>query len=413
MLTYGTRGDVEPFVSLGLGLERHGYRVLLAAPKPFAGFVESRGIPFAGLEGDPASVSDRLADKAGLNPLAMMRFLSAYIYPLAERVLLQAADACQDCDAILHTFLMTDGGHHLAVERGIPDISAQFFPVFSPTGAFPAPVFPDWPLGPAYRRFSHRLVTSAFRFGGQVLYRRLRRARPHLPRLNRWGLDSRGRIEIPLMLAYSRLIMPVPPELGPRAAVTGYWSAEMDEGWLPDPDLAAFIEGQPPPVYMGFGSMASARQSQVQRACVEAARSLGLRVVLSAGPGSQSDQPESDCVHTIAGVPHGWLFPRMGAVVHHGGSGTTGAASRAGVPQVVIPFSADQAFWGRRVERLGVAPPPIPLKRLSVERVRRALAFAVGDGNARTRAAWLGEEIRKETGVENAVGFVREIVGPP
>jgi len=93
-------------------------------------------------------------------------------------------------------------------------------------------------------------------------------------------------------------------------------------------------------------------------------------------------------------------------VVHHGGAGTTGAAMRAGRPAVVVPFFADQPLWARCVERLGVGPRPVPLRRLTADALADAIRIAVGDEGIARRAADLGAKIREEEGVGNAVAIV-------
>jgi sterol 3beta-glucosyltransferase len=413
LLTYGTRGDVEPFLALATALVRVGYQTRLAAPRPFEAPAGAHDIPFVGLEGDPAAVSAALTDRAGLNPLGMVRFLSAYIYPLAAQVFRQATRAVDQSDAVVHSFLMTDAGHHLAVERGLPDLSAQFFPVFSPTAAYPAPVFPDWPLGPGYRRLTHRVVTATFRLGGAFLYERLRRSTPGLPSLHRWQVDRQGRIQIPLLLAYSPRLVPEHAELGPNAWVTGYWIAEKQAEWRPDPRLEQFLEQGPKPVFIGFGSMASQRHERTIRTCIQALQKAGFRAVVAGGAGLPGDDDVPGLLQLVGEVPHSWLFPRMGAIVHHGGAGTTGAATRSGVPQVIIPFSADQAFWGRRVLQAGIGPPPIPLRRLSPDGILRAVNCAVGKGEMQARAAALGVSVRSEHGTAQAIEVIRNVVGPP
>jgi sterol 3beta-glucosyltransferase len=124
---------------------------------------------------------------------------------------------------------------------------------------------------------------------------------------------------------------------------------------------------------------------------------------------SQSDLPDEMFVTGI--VPHDWLFPRMAAVVHHGGAGTTGAGLRAGIPNIVVPISNDQPFWARRVKALGVGPTPIPRKRLTADRLAHAISVAVTDESIRKRAAELGETIRAEEGVVNAVRIINQALG--
>lgn len=412
LLTYGTRGDLEPFLALAGGLLCEGYRVRLVGPGRYESLAAWRGVEYAGLVGDPQAVAVGLSQRAGLNGIRMFQFMASYLYPLAYSVFQQCIEAAGDAAAIVHSFLMTYVGHHLAADLGVPDISAQFFPVFWPTANYPAPVFPDWPLGPGYRRLTHRVVTQAFRRGSRALYWRLRRAHPDLPRLNEWSLDPSGRVRLPLLMAYSRHVLPA-PEPAPDAQVTGYWFSDDAPGWEAPAEVQAFLDSGPAPVFIGFGSMTTTRQQQVLHACLQAIEMTGGRAVLSSEDLSESQEDLPRSVLSIGEVPHGWLFPRMAAIVHHGGAGTTGNALRAGVPSVVVPFTADQAFWGRRVSLLGVGPPPIRVGELRADRLAQALRQALTDPGMRARAADLGERIRVERGVEQAVAFVREIVGPP
>ena len=116
---------------------------------------------------------------------------------------------------------------------------------------------------------------------------------------------------------------------------------------------------------------------------------------------SQSDLP--DHVLKLDWAPHRWLFPHSATVVHHGGAGTTAAALRAGKPSIIVPFTADQPFWGKRICDLGVGPKPIPRKKLNVDRLAAAIYTAVTDSSMIARAKQLGEAIRRENGIKNAV----------
>jgi sterol 3beta-glucosyltransferase len=135
--------------------------------------------------------------------------------------------------------------------------------------------------------------------------------------------------------------------------------------------------------------------------------------VLATGWGALDAGELPDSIHVLQEAPHEWLFPRMAAVVHHGGAGTTAAGLTAGKPSIICPFIADQPFWGRRVEQLGVGPAPIPQGKLSAARLADALKVAVSDAGMRERAAALGDKLRAEDGVANAVGLVKRYAGEP
>ena len=130
--------------------------------------------------------------------------------------------------------------------------------------------------------------------------------------------------------------------------------------------------------------------------------------MLSGWSGLQkTDLPNS--VFMVDSVPFSWLFPRVAAVVHHGGAGTTAFGLRAGVPSIVIPFFADQPFWGHRIAKLGVGPKPIPRRKLTAQKLAQAIQVAVTDKAMRQRASDLGYEILAEKGVDEAVTVVKQI----
>jgi sterol 3beta-glucosyltransferase len=118
-------------------------------------------------------------------------------------------------------------------------------------------------------------------------------------------------------------------------------------------------------------------------------------------------------VFVLETAPHNWLFPRMAAVVHHGGAGTTAEGLRAGVPTVVLPFVFDQPFWGARISALGLGPAPIPQKKLTADRLATAMWEAITNPKIRQRAQIVGEAIRAENGVANAVRIVEQYLGKP
>lgn len=190
--------------------------------------------------------------------------------------------------------------------------------------------------------------------------------------------------------------------------ITGYWSLDEAPDWRPPARLVEFLESGPPPVYVGFGSMAHRNPQQTTQLVHKALQRSGQRGVLATGWGALSGAqwPHTSDLFMLDSIPHSWLFPRMAAVVHHGGSGTTGAGLRAGVPSVLVPHAGDQPFWARRVADLGVGPRPIPRRRLTAERLAAAIARAVRDEEMRARAAAVGQRIRAEDGVGQAIGII-------
>jgi sterol 3beta-glucosyltransferase len=161
------------------------------------------------------------------------------------------------------------------------------------------------------------------------------------------------------------------------------------------------------PIYIGFGSMTGFDNERLLEALTNAMR--GRRALFNPGWSGIDPKCLPNNFFAIADTPHDWLFPRVAAVVHHGGSGTSHSAVRAGVPSVVLPFAADQFFWAERLRRGGVAPAGVDIRRPKAEAVAKALDFAA-TGQVQSRAVALGEKMRTENGVRDAVLALESIV---
>jgi UDP:flavonoid glycosyltransferase YjiC (YdhE family) len=214
-----------------------------------------------------------------------------------------------------------------------------------------------------------------------------------------------------MVSAYSPSVISHPRDWPDSVHVTGYLYLDEQADWQPSSELTAFLEAGAPPVYIGFGSMAGRDPEQLGGLIVEALAKSGQRGLLLTGWGGLRVEIASDDVFVLDAAPHSWLFPRMAAVVHHGGAGTTAEGLRAGVPAVIIPFAFDQSFWGARLRASGLAADPIPRKRLTADRLAKAVSTVVTDRDMRQRAASTGEVIRAENGIGNALEIVQRYLG--
>jgi len=387
---------------------RAGHSVRLAAPVVFEQLVSSHGIDFIGLPGDPDSLVKDLVDKAGKNYIRMIRAVSKFVVPIAVGVLDQINIACENTDIIIHSFLLTNAGHEIARAKGVPDFSAQFFPVFTTTAEFPGFVFPDLPLGNFYRRLSHEFITQTFWQGSRVLYRWLRRSHPHLPPFSNWPFSVRNDRRTPILYAFSPSVLPQPADWGEDVHVTGYWSTDHPH-WHPPQKLLDFLDTGSTPIAIAFGSTSTHNPEKLASTMLEALAMSGQRAVIVGAEDHFSDLPNTFIQLDTA--PYRWLFTKMSAVVHHGGAGTTGMGLRAGVPNIVTPFTSDQPFWGHRVHSLGAGPKPLPAKKLTAPALAELIICAVDDQKMRARARGIGEQIRTEDGVSRAIDIVTSYVG--
>jgi UDP:flavonoid glycosyltransferase YjiC (YdhE family) len=216
-----------------------------------------------------------------------------------------------------------------------------------------------------------------------------------------------------VLYGYSRHVLPRPDDWDDLNQVTGYWFLPSEAGWTPPADLVDFLSAGEPPVYIGFGSMGNRDPEATTRLTLEALTRSGRRGVLASGWGGMHAQDLPDTVYMLKSAPHSWLFPQMAAVVHHGGAGTTAAGLSAGIPSIIVPFFGDQPFWGGRVAMLGVGTAPIPRRRLTADKLAAAITQATADRAMQQRAAALGQRIRDEDGIGQAVALIGQRMGSP
>jgi sterol 3beta-glucosyltransferase len=340
-----------------------------------------------------------------------MLALRKMIGPLAVRMAEELLEACQEADALICLGVFAPFGKTIAEIRGIPLINVEPTPLL-PTRCFPAP---GWPIQQDLGGFHNRLSGAAMLrmiwewYGPSVNQFR-----------ERLGLRALGGSSLkqvlaatPLLAAYSCSVIPRPSDWPEHVHITGYWLADEPPGWQAPEALEDFLASGPAPVYVGFGSMGSRDPERLAMLASEGLRISGQRGVLLTGWGGMRPEHVPDNLFVLESAPHSWLFPRMAAVVHHGGAGTTAEGLRAGLPTVVVPFTFDQPFWGARIKALGLGPDPIPLKQLSARRLGDSISIAVGDAEMRERAQACGQAIRAERGTGEAVEIIRQELGTP
>ncbi len=393
-----TRGGIVPYVALGLGLRRAGHDVRMVAPADFAPLLAEAGLPMAPLSGSVEEVLRASTGATERGTMASMRFAAREMKPRIHAWTRETLEACEGVDVVTGGVGGMVVGLSVAEKLGKPFIETQVQPVGTPTGAYPGVLVagPRWLGSPGYR-LGHELSEMALwmPFRGAMAS-----ARKEVLGLTGRPSAADGQ---PVLYGFSRHVVPVPAQGNRKRYVTGYWFLSSPPTWSPPPGLEAFLARGGPVVGIGFGSMVSDDPEAVTALVLGAVRSAGVRAVLVTGWGGLTSLPEADDVFVAEALPYDWLFPRVAAVVHHGGAGTTGLALQAGVPAIVVPFTVDQPFWGSRVAALGVGPTPIPRKRLTQERLADALRRTVADEAMRARAAALGAQIRAEDGVAEAV----------
>jgi sterol 3beta-glucosyltransferase len=404
LLALGSRGDVQPYVALGLGLQKAGYDVTVAVTSNFKSWVESYSLPTL-----TAEVNMQEVVQQGQSRRAARKAKWVFFQVLLDETLRLSEGA----DLLVYGPAAIFSAPHVVEKLGIPAIPTALQTFLHPTGDVPAVGMPTLALGAGYNRFTYAFVDWLTWTFTKKMVNRWRKNVLGLTPAVRSPMSAMREAHVPTLYGISPAVLPKPPEWGSEAHLTGYWFLSDLGDWQPTPELARFVEGGSPPVYVGFGSMASRDPQETARIVLEAIKMAGVRAVIASGWGGLSAANAPENVLVIDSAPHDWLLPRMSAAVHHGGAGTTGASLRAGLPTVIVPFKSDQPFWGKRVFDLGAGPQPIPRGQLTADKLADAIRVAVGDQTIRAKAADLGERIRAEDGVGNAVRLIQEISQHP
>jgi sterol 3beta-glucosyltransferase len=412
MMAFGSRGDVQPFLALAVALRERGHEVTLAAPGDFEALIGAYGIPYiripiSTMEAGQTEFGKRVA--RGITPATLIA-LWREVIPEMRRALLastyEIAEAARGADLLFAHGFTVPLAYSIHQHVQVPLVLSIAAPVVS---SRQYSVFPPLPFGqrffnPLSQEILVRLVLS-YQIAPMNTYRR-EVGLPKLSAGNAAHLLSKA--QLPVLMHYSRHLFPTPSDWNANVHVLGAWTLPAPADWTPPDALSAFLAAGEPPVFFGFGSMPVHDPAQVGRTISEALRMANLRGVLQAGIGGLTHEDKH--IITIGDAPHDWLFPRMAAVVHHGGSGTTHAALGAGKPALIVPFMADQPFWARRIVERGVGVAPIKPKKLTPENLAAALRTLTGDSALHQRAAEMGALLRAEDGLATACTLVEQYV---
>jgi len=411
--TLGSRGDVQPFVALGVGLQKAGHEVSICTSYSFKGSIVNYGLRYAYMNDEfvkfMATDAGREAIAIASNPIAWMKKameLSAKLALSQRQMLSEQWAEMQEAEAIVY-HPKAIGGYHIAEKLGVPGYLCLPFPCYVPTAAFANPIFPDWKLGGWYNKLTYKIVPW-MSFTYRDLVNSWRSESLQLPptRYPVGNLVKTNGKPVPVMHCYSPLVVPRPDDWGEGAIATGYWFLEPPADWQPPEELIEFLAGGEAPVYVGFGSMAGRDTQKSTKLVLEALAKCGQRGIIAKGWGGLEAYELPKNIIQVEAVPHSWLFPQVAAVVHHGGAGTTAAGLRAGKPTVICPFFGDQPFWGKRIYELKVGAKPIRQKVLTADKLAAAINEVVSDELMGKRARALGEKIQAEDGVGRAVDFI-------
>ncbi|KAG2521380.1 hypothetical protein JM16_005895 [Phytophthora kernoviae] len=425
IMIVGTRGDVQPFLAIAKRLQQDGHRVRLATHTIYRDFVMNHGVEFYPLGGDPKELAAYMVKTGGrLIPPLKLETLQKDVprqMQIIEEILQSTWPAVSAPDpngggvgvpgapfraqAIISN-PVTYGHIHVAEKLGVP-LHVMFPQPWVPTVVFPHPMSKLPYSGKSQRRnfLSYKLVDLFMWEGTERLVNTFRGDVLGLQRIRKGG---RGRdmlldLDIPHSFMWSPALVPKPFDWSDLYDVTGTVNLKgSSTSYSPSLELEAFLGDDEGPIFVGFGSMVLENPRETTKMIIEAATRANVRVLIQSSWTDMAGNLDiPDNVFFIGNCPHEWLMPRVSAVVHHGGAGTTAGGLLAGKPTFIVPFFGDQPFWGRAVVKAGVGVEPCPITELTTEELRRAF-INLQSPMLRIRARRLQKKMQKEDGAEEA-----------
>ena len=406
LTTWGTIGDIRPFLALAKSLKNSGHQVQVCASSVYGQQFEEIGVGFrpVGVPFDRDRFDQIMDGIINIrNPLKSALVIAKEgILNQAEQWYNDCLEAMTDCDiAVCHSADMP--GQEAAVKKNLPWMTVSYCPGFiksSYTAPSPAPN-----LGKYGNYLLWKIVELMMRYQVDPLFNAF---------FDSIGGNKRNSIGIKGMysprlnlVASSSYIAQPPPDLPSYHRFTGAWFLGEPDYEVPL-DLQEFLDQGPLPIIVSFGSMGGTKGLETTQTIVDAVQVTGQRAIIQAGWGKlgSKSRGRDGNILSVGHVPHDFLFRQGICVIHHGGAGTTHAACLAGVPSIVIPHLADQPYWGNKLQKLGVAPKILYRKRMTTKSLASRIFQVINSESMAINAKELGKKIETEDGLGKAVELV-------
>jgi sterol 3beta-glucosyltransferase len=415
IIAHGTRGDVQPILALAKALKARGHQVSMVAGTNFKTWIERHGLEAAPSRVDVQAFMKSASGREWAEHGDSQRQIQSMFKLIDQHGMDMIHDswaACQDAQVIISNPLSDVFVASIVERLQAKHVSTSLQPMWMATRSGAASV---GALLPNRTNLLNYLVGKRlfepfrWRLMGKPNNEFRQEALSLPPQSYRDNWQCLQRMLV--VQGFSTQVVTPPGDWPANIHTTGYWYLDEDREWLPPQALLDFLDAGDQPVYVGFGSMTGRDPQALTGIIVKAMEQCGQRAILQSGWAGMGSEHLPSNVFLLDAAPHSWLFPRMSAIAHHGGAGTTSESLRAGVPTIVVPHLADQPFWGSRVAALGVGPRPIPLKKLSADNLASAIRQVISDPGMGERAAELGARIRAENGIAVAVDVIEEYLG--
>jgi sterol 3beta-glucosyltransferase len=404
LLTLGTRGDVQPYAILGKALKDRGHDVSLSTGKNFSALAHTYDLNFIPVEADFQALITSAEGKAMMkNPFVARKHFRTIVQPMMVEAMKTFYKVAREADCVLYH--VKSLGDFFADQFPEKMIRANVVPALQPTSEFPNPVFSGLSLPKILNRFTYKLADLG-----------LAMMNPAIKdfRLSS-GLEAKFSKTMILKELYgiSNSFLRKPHDFHGGIFFTGFWYGESPEEL--DSDIVKFLSSGKKTIAVTFGSMPFHVDFDLKTGLSDISRELDVNVLVVRGWGFEEiSASESNSFKIINSAPFDKLFPKVDAIVHHGGIGTLSLCLRAGVPSLSCPViypMGDQHFWGNHAYKIGCAVKPIPLKKLNLQRLKKSIYEMLTNQTIRGNCIRMSKELASEDGPKNAVDIIESQFG--
>jgi len=398
LATCGSRGDIQPMIALSLALKSAGHDILLAGPPEKGPWARQLGCPYIEFGQDVTAFLNTMRDVTGLRAnIASFSFVRQELnsqFKILPQII-------KNANLVIGSSLLF-GLSSMAQAMNIKYRYIAFTPQLFPSSEHPfltikTQTLPKWCNG-----LSWKIARLLDRFNITYLINRHRRKMGLGPINNAWDHILGDHT----IVACDKEIAKVPGDVKKTFIQTGYLHLDLPE--IPQPDLDRFLEKGERPIYAGFGSMPPIGQEKNIPLLVDAARSIGKRIIIAKFWKKSSEYLSANDVFFIKNYPHLMLFPKTHAVIHHGGAGTTATSAISGVPQVVIPHILDQYFYGQKIYLSNLGPRPIWRSRLTADKLAAAIEKCLYNSRIKQAAEKTGKSIDRDKSLQLTVKTIEQ-----
>lgn len=411
--TIGSLGDFVPYFALAKGFRDSGFDVTLATHLKYKERVVKENIKFSEIRLDPDKMIEdgmkKLMLEKDQNTLIFISALAQVIYPFVKELIEDLEKAVEGSDALLYSALVM-GAPDVAQKFGVKTFSVLLQPL-SPTNEIHSPFSKEAPFGKLfYNKLTYHGAWLSYWLIFKDIINNVRESRYKLKRIKTltpflWH----KKMKIPYIYGFSRYLIPKPADWDENTFVTGYWFNEEKEHFEKKDDFDSFIgEDKNKPIYFGLGSMSGANEQRSVDLIDGLLKKTNERIVLLTH--NISAKIKNDRVFSSDYMPHEYVFPKMKAVIHHGGAGTTSMAVKHGKYQILMPVFSDQFLWSEIVRKKGIGLYPFPFNRANPDLLASVVNSISANSCSDEKLKDISILVKREKGIENAISIIKHLI---